>query len=84
MARFNSDYVFFQDSCIPPSERCRYNNEKASTGPYDRKALIDFLETKAKEEKDWDEVKPYAKEVRGKLVSQGSAVNWTIFSICNI
>jgi len=55
------------DSHIPPSERCRYKTEKEPTGTYDRKHLIDHLETTAKEEKDWDEVKPFAKEVRGKV-----------------
>ena len=59
-------YIVLQDSHIPPSERCAYRTTKAPTGPYNRKHLIDFLEKKAKEEKDWDEAKPYAKEVRGK------------------
>lgn len=55
------------DSCIPPSERCRYKTSKLPSGPFNRKALLDFLEKKAKEEKDWDEAKPYKKEVRGKV-----------------
>lgn len=55
------------DSCLPPSERCRYRLDKAATGPFDRKALVQFLETKAKEEKDWEEAKPFLKEIRGKV-----------------
>lgn len=54
------------DSHIPPSDRCRYKTDKEPTGPYDRKHLVDFLAKKAKEEKDWDEAKPYTKETRGK------------------
>lgn len=57
--------TFVQDSHIPPSERCAYKTDKKPTGPYNRKHLIDFLEKKAREEKDWDEVKPYTKEIRG-------------------
>jgi len=55
------------DPLIPPSERCSYKTDKTPTGPYDRKKLLDFLETKAKEEKDWEEAKPYKKEIRGKV-----------------
>jgi len=55
------------DSCIPPSERCRYRTTKEPTGPFNRKHLLDFLENKAKEEKDWEEIKPYIKEIRGKV-----------------
>lgn len=55
------------DPMIPPSERCAYKTDKGPTGPFDRKALLDFLEKKAKEEKDWEEVKPFVKEIRGKV-----------------
>lgn len=54
------------DSDVPPSQRCRYNIEKAPTGPFNRKNLINYLETTAKEEKDWPEAKPYTAEKRGK------------------
>jgi tropomodulin len=60
-------FWLLQDSCIPPSERCRYKTTKTATGPFNRKALLDFIEKKAREEKDWDEVKPFKKEVRGVL-----------------
>lgn len=50
---------------IPPSDRCKYRCDKESTGPLNRKALLDFLEQKAKNEKDWEEIKPYVKEIRG-------------------
>lgn len=55
------------DSCIPPAERCRYKCEKQPTGKFDRKGLLDFLEKRAKEEKDWEENKPYVHEIRGKV-----------------
>jgi len=50
---------------VPPSDRCRYKTDKEPTGPFDRKHLLDYLEQKAKEDKDWDEAKPYKKETRG-------------------
>lgn len=56
-----------QDPDIPPSERCRYKTEKEPTGPFDRQALLEYLETTAKEEKDWEEFRPYVKETRGEL-----------------
>ncbi len=57
--------LLLQDSDIPPSERCRYKTTKAPTGPFNRQQLLDFLETKAKDEKDWEDAKPYIKEIRG-------------------
>ncbi|ESO03969.1 hypothetical protein HELRODRAFT_111897 [Helobdella robusta] len=51
----------------PPSERCRYRTDKSPTFPYNRKKLLDFLEKVAKEDKDWEEEKPYTKEKRGKI-----------------
>lgn len=53
---------------VPPSDRCRYKTDKLPTGPYDRKKLLQFLEKKAREDKDWEEVKPYIKELRGLVV----------------
>lgn len=53
---------------VPPSDRCRYKTDKLPTGPYDRKKLLQFLEKKAREDKDWEEVKPYIKEIRGLVV----------------
>lgn len=54
------------DSMVPPCDRCRYKTDKLPTGAYNRKRLLDFLEKKAREEKDWEEEKPYTKEKRGK------------------
>lgn len=51
---------------IPPSDRCRYKVSKEPTGPFDREKLLEYLENKAKNEKDWEESKPYKKEIRGK------------------
>eukprot|EP00918_Siedleckia_nematoides_P070145 GHVU01152881.1.p1 GENE.GHVU01152881.1~~GHVU01152881.1.p1 ORF type:complete len:421 (+),score=105.00 GHVU01152881.1:129-1391(+) len=55
------------DSCVPPNQRCKYRTDKKPTGPFNRKLLVDFLEKKAREEKDWEEPKPFTKEKRGKL-----------------
>ena len=54
-----------QDPMVPPQDRCRYNVDKKPSGPFDRQQLLDYLENKAKEDKDWDEAKPYSKETRG-------------------
>jgi tropomodulin len=54
---------------VPPSDRCRYKTDKAPTGPFSRKHLLDYLEQKAKEDKDWDEPVPYKKETRGLILS---------------
>ena len=59
---------------MPPSERCKYRLDKSPTGPFNRKKLIAFLEKKAKEEKDWDEVKPFTKEIRGKFTGRRKCV----------
>jgi len=57
--------MLLQDSMVPPSDRCRYKTDKTPTGPFDRKHLLDYLEQKAKDDKDWEEAKPYKKETRG-------------------
>ena len=67
----------FQDPCIPPDQRCTYRTDKESTGPFKRKDLLDFLERKAKEEKDWEEFKPYTKEIRGTCI-------YVTFSRCKL
>ena len=38
---------------------------KESTGPFNRKKLLAFLEKKAKEEKDWENVIAYVKKEPG-------------------
>ncbi|XP_023223701.1 tropomodulin-like [Centruroides sculpturatus] len=56
------------DSLLPPSERCREQTNKSPTGPLDRKHLLEYLETSAKEQEDWPECKPYQPGVkRGKV-----------------
>ena len=55
---------------VPPCDRCRYKTDKLPTGVFNRKRLLDFLEKKAREEKDWDEEKPYTKEKRGNEAPQ--------------
>lgn len=56
------------DSLLPPSQRCKDQTTKGPTGPLNRKHLLDYLETKAKEEEDWPELKPYQSGIiRGKV-----------------
>ncbi|XP_025082063.1 tropomodulin-like [Pomacea canaliculata] len=54
------------NSLLPPSQRCRDQTDKDPTGPFSRQHLLDFLEKKAKTEKDWEQNKVYIKEQRGK------------------
>ncbi len=64
----DTQFLFsLQDTHIPPSDRCKYRCNKEPTKKFSRKHLLQFLETKAKEEKDWDEIKPYLKEIRGNI-----------------
>lgn len=53
---------------LPPSQRCKDQTTKTATGPYKRENLLKFLEDKAKSEKDWDDVVPFAAGLkRGKV-----------------
>ncbi|KAF2362657.1 Tropomodulin [Trinorchestia longiramus] len=55
------------DSLVPPSERCGYKCVKESTGPLDRKQLIDHINDQAINEPDRPELVPYVPgTVRGK------------------
>ena len=61
---------WFQDSFMPPSERCSYECDKTPTGPLNRKKLIDHINKQALETPDIPELKPYVPGVvRGKKVS---------------
>lgn len=56
------------NSLLPPSERCRNQTTKESTGPLNREKLLKFLEEKAKADEDWKEAVPYeGKKTRGKV-----------------
>lgn len=54
------------NSLLPPSQRCRDQTTKDPTGAFSREKLLQFLEEKAKQEKDWENVVPYKKETKGK------------------
>jgi len=63
-------YIDPDESRLPARERpteSRYDCELEPTGDFDRQGLIKFLEDKAKNDKDWDEYKPYVHETRGKV-----------------
>ncbi|XP_041356329.1 tropomodulin-1-like isoform X2 [Gigantopelta aegis] len=55
------------NSLLPPGQRCRNQTEKDPTGPFNRKKLLSFLEKQAKDDKDWEQNKPFVKEVKGKV-----------------
>ena len=62
--------MYLQNESLPASERHKDQTKKGPTGPFDRQHLIDFLEKKAKEEKDWEDRVPYkAGEKRGEIYS---------------
>uniref|UniRef100_A0A1Y1JZA2 Tropomodulin n=2 Tax=Photinus pyralis TaxID=7054 RepID=A0A1Y1JZA2_PHOPY len=55
------------DSFLPPSQRCSYDCDRESTGPLNRKQLIEHINKQAIETPDVPDVKPYvAGVVRGK------------------
>lgn len=61
-----SDEVDPDDPYLPASERMKPQTTKADTGPYKRQELLKFLEDQGKNEKDWEQNKPYIKEEFGK------------------
>ena len=62
-------HVFdIQNSYLPASDRCKAQTYREATGPYDRSKLLTFLEEESKNEKDWEEQKPFVPgEKRGKV-----------------
>lgn len=61
-----SEDVDPDDPYLPASERMRPQTTKEPTGPYKRHELLKFLEEQGKNEKDWEQNKPYIKEEFGK------------------
>lgn len=47
---------------MPASERMKPQTTKEPTGPYKRNELLKFLENQGKNEKDWEQNKPFIKE----------------------
>ena len=47
------------DSLLPPSQRCKDQTNKTSTGPLNRRQLLNFLTKFAKEQEDWPELKKF-------------------------
>jgi len=64
-----SNEVDPDDPYLPASERMRPQTTKSDTGPYKRQELLKFLEEQGKNEKDWEQNKPYIKEehCKGKV-----------------
>lgn len=55
------------DPQIPPSLRCNYKCEKPSTGAFDKKALLDFIQEQALNEPDIPDIVPHVPgTIRGK------------------
>ncbi|KAG1689116.1 Tropomodulin [Nymphon striatum] len=56
------------DNLLPANERCKDQTKKTATGPLNRKKLLEYLITYAKNQEDWPENKPYQTGVvRGKI-----------------
>uniref|UniRef100_A0A0B6ZP77 Tropomodulin n=1 Tax=Arion vulgaris TaxID=1028688 RepID=A0A0B6ZP77_9EUPU len=54
------------NTLLPASQRSRDQTDKTATGPFSRQKLLNFLEEKARQEKDWENTVPFAKETKGK------------------
>ncbi|KAK4467982.1 hypothetical protein MN116_008164 [Schistosoma mekongi] len=63
------------NSLLPPSQRCRDQTTKTSTGPYNREKLLRYLIEKAKAEKDWEEAVPYEKKKRGRVYAPKQTIS---------
>ncbi|UJR15508.1 hypothetical protein I4U23_002449 [Adineta vaga] len=73
-----NDFVDPENSYLPAGDRCKPQTNKAATGPYNRNQLLEFLTEQGKNEKDWDEQKPYvAGEKRGKVWEPAAVVTPT-------
>ncbi|KAI0977793.1 hypothetical protein GJ496_002226 [Pomphorhynchus laevis] len=56
-----------EDTYLPARDRNKNQTDKAPTGKFDRIKLLNFLEEKARNEKDWPNMKPFKKETRGTV-----------------
>uniref|UniRef100_A0A672RP50 Tropomodulin 4 (muscle) n=1 Tax=Sinocyclocheilus grahami TaxID=75366 RepID=A0A672RP50_SINGR len=72
---YESYYRFFlfktrfwkdENAMLPAGYRQRDQTKKSPTGPFDRFALMDYLEKEAMEHKDSDDLVPFTGEKRGK------------------
>ncbi|BFZ25552.1 hypothetical protein BsWGS_28591 [Bradybaena similaris] len=54
------------NSLLPASQRSRDQTAKAPTGPFSRQKLLNYLEEKARQEKDWENTLTFTKETKGK------------------
>lgn len=58
-------FMTFQNAILPAGFRQRDQTKKSPTGPFDRFALMDFLEKQAIEHKDREDLVPFTGEKRG-------------------
>ncbi|KAK3713412.1 hypothetical protein QZH41_008511 [Actinostola sp. cb2023] len=56
-----------ENALLPSHMRNIYSTSKNSSGPFDRKKLLDHLEEQAKNEAEIEDAVPYKKETRGKV-----------------
>ncbi|VDL74804.1 unnamed protein product [Nippostrongylus brasiliensis] len=61
------------NTMLPPSQRCRDQTTKEPTGPFKRDHLLKFLEDKAKNEKDWEDVVPFSLGTKRGKVWEGDS-----------
>ncbi|VDP36568.1 unnamed protein product [Heligmosomoides polygyrus] len=69
----NTPITVFQNSMLPPSQRCRDQTSKEPTGPFKRDHLLKYLEEKAKSEKDWEDVVPFSLGTKRGKVWEGDS-----------
>lgn len=57
--------VFSQNAMLPAGMRQRDQTKKNPTGPYDRDALVQYLEKEALESEDREDLVPFTGEKKG-------------------
>uniref|UniRef100_A0A672RQU1 Tropomodulin-4-like n=1 Tax=Sinocyclocheilus grahami TaxID=75366 RepID=A0A672RQU1_SINGR len=59
-----------ENAMLPAGYRQRDQTKKSPTGPFDRFALMDYLEKEAMEHKDSDDLVPFTGEKRGQIPAE--------------
>lgn len=57
--------VMFQNATLPAGLRQRDQTKKNPTGPFDRTALLDYLEKQAMDDPDREDLVPFTGEKKG-------------------
>lgn len=73
----SSNPVFSQNAMLPAGMRQRDQTKKSPTGPFDRDALVQYLEKEALECEDREDLVPFTGEKKGGW--RGDLFIWTLF-----